>query len=257
MTRSQAGSGSASPPPGKTGRRRRPMVRAAIALVGVGTIGVFATSPLAIADGAPSVVALWHLDEPTGSTTMLDSSGLQVDGSIGDAVRTGVVGADGSTGYLFTQPSGAVRVPDNPALNPWDQPIAVSARLLVSSTLPAGDYNVVQKGAATAVGGAYKLEIYARARSTKFGFPACAFNGAAGRDRVYGPQSVADGQWHQVVCNLTATQAFVTVDGRSGPSVSRQASTISNTDDLTIGGKPATGSHGYVGVADEISITIG
>ena len=257
MTRSRAGSGCAAPSSGSTARPRRSVVRTLMALVGVGASTVFATPSVALADGAPGVVALWHMDEPAGSTTMLDSSGLQLDGQIGAAVSTGVVSADGSTGYQFTQPSGTIRVPDHPALDPGDQPIAISARLQVSAALAAGDYNVVQKGAATAVGGAYKLEIYARARSTKFGYPACAFNGASGRNRVYGPQSIADGQWHQVVCNLTATKAYVTVDGRSGPSMARQVTTISNADDLTIGGKPATGSHGYVGLADEISITVG
>ena len=256
MTRSKAGSDSAAASRGTTSRHRRAVKRAAMALVAVGAASVLGTPPIALADGAPRVVGLWHMDEPAGATTMRDSSGLGHDGTIGANVRTGQPSDDGSTAYQVSQPSGMTRVPHDLALNPGGAPITISARLRLSAQLPAGDYNVVQKGTATAAGGAYKLEIFARRGAVKFGYPACAFNGAAKHNRVYGPQSIADGKWHHVVCHLTASHAFVTVDGRSGPQARRDATTISNTADLTVGGKP-DGSHGFVGLVDEVSITIG
>lgn len=203
------------------------------------------------------MVAVWHMDEARSSRTMFDSSGFHHDGSLGSNVTPGITSDDGSTGYNFQQPSGMVRVPHDPMLNPGDQPVTISAHLRVAADLPVGDYNVLEKGTATASGGAYKLEIHATRRdSPKFGFPDCAFNGAVGQNRVYGPKSIADGQWHTVVCHLTATQAYVTIDDRSGKAAARQVTTIANTVDLTVGAKP-DGKHGYVGDADEVSISIG
>lgn len=256
MTRDHTGGGFTVPPRGTSSRPLRSGVRVATALVAVGAASVLATPPMALADGTPRVVGLWHMDEPAGSTTMRDSSGLGLDGTIGANVSPGQPSDDGSTAYQVSQPLGMTRVLHDAALNPGGEPLTISARLRVSAQLPAGDYNVVQKGQATAAGGAYKMEIYARKGAAKFGYPVCAFNGAQGHDRVLGPQSIADGKWHQVVCHLTASHAYVTVDGRSGPQSPRDVSTVSNTVDLTFGGKP-DGSHGFVGTIDEVSITIG
>jgi hypothetical protein len=238
-----------------SGRRRRRWFICVVAAALPVVVGLPAVPAQAAA--APTVVGLWHMDESPGATTMTDSSGYGHDGAIGSAVRLGTPSDDGTTGYTFAQPGGLIRVPHDASLNPGSSPMTVTARLRVAADLPAGDYNVLQKGTATASGGAYKLEIDAtRSGSTRFGFPDCAFNGAAGKNRVYGPSSIADGTWHMVACVLTASQAYVTVDGRPGPAEARQVSTIGNTVDLTIGAKP-DGSHGYVGDADEVSISIG
>lgn len=228
-------------------------------MFGAVVVGVplIATPSVAGGQEAPTLVAVWHMDEARSSSTMFDSSGFHHDGSLGSNVTPGIASDGGSTGYNFQQPSGMVRVPHDPMLNPGDRPITISAHLRVAADLPVGDYNVLEKGTATASGGAYKLEIHATRRdSPKFGFPDCAFNGAAGQNRVYGPKSIADGQWHAVVCHLTATQAYVTIDGRSGKAAARQVTTIANTVDLTVGAKP-DGKHGYVGNADEVLISIG
>ncbi len=142
-------------------------------------------------------------------------------------------------------------------LNPYLSPLTVSAYLWVPSSLTGGDYNVLQKGQANAVGGAYKLEIVGTAGSNKFGYPDCAFNSPGGaKNRVYGPKRINDGSWHQVECHLTDTQAYVTVDGKSGPVATRVVGSIANSVSVTIGGKP-NDTHFYQGRADEVSITIG
>jgi hypothetical protein len=208
------------------------------------------------ASAAPSVVGLWHLDEPPGATTMVDSSGLGHDGTISADVVLGVPGVDG-TGYEFTGSNPIVRVPDpTGTLNPGPAPLTISVYLKVPATLTAGDYNVVQKGQATATGGAYKLEIFGKTTSTKFGYPSCAFNSPGAKQRVYGPRAINDGVWHLVQCHLTADKVYATVDSASGKVLNRTVGSIANTIDLTLGGKP-NNTHYFNGIADELSISIG
>jgi hypothetical protein len=224
--------------------------------VGVALVGVVATVGLAAspAFAASGTAALWHMDEAAGASTMVDSSGEGNDGRVPAGVTTGIAGAAGKA-YHFDGRS-LVRVPHDPSLNPGTAPITVSAWIRVPANLAKGDYNVVQKGVATTTGGAYKLEIHA-STTTKFGFPACAFNGpTTAKNRVYGPVRINDGQWHRVECHLTATQAYAVVDGRSGPVAKRVVTSISNSTDVTLGGKP-TDQHYFLGDLDEVSIRIG
>jgi hypothetical protein len=200
------------------------------------------------------VVALWHMDEARGATTMIDSSGHGNDGQISN-VTTGVSGFSGF-GYSFNGSSSIVTVPNSASLNPGAAPLTISAYLQVPANLSVGDYNFLQKGPTGTKGGAYKMEIFGKSGS-KFGFPDCAFNGAnGGHDRVYGPSSIADGKWHLVVCSLTASQAYLTVDGKSGPTIKRTVDSISNTSPVTVGAK-TNHTHFYKGLADEVSISVG
>jgi hypothetical protein len=43
-------------------------------------------------------VAVWQMNEPAGSQTMVDSSGNGINGTIGDDVLAGTVLSDGGTG---------------------------------------------------------------------------------------------------------------------------------------------------------------
>lgn len=228
----------------------------------VSAVNASGESPLSgentVTPTSATAVALWHLDEQSGATVMADSSGFGHDGLVSSDVQLGVPGADVTTGtaYSFTGPSSMVRVPDDPGLNPGAQPLNISAYLNVPADLAPGDYNVLQKGTATAAGGAYKLEINADAPGPRFGYPDCAFNSSGAKDRVYGPQPINDGTWHRVECHLTAAEAYVTVDGISGVPVARHVGSIANTIDLTFGGKP-NDTHYFEGCADEVSIAIG
>jgi hypothetical protein len=231
-------------------RTRRYVLAGTVAAV---SLGVSASTSLAASTGG-TVVGLWHMDEQQGAAVMVDASGQGHDGVI-DRVTTGLAGYEGQA-YGF-HGDGLVRVPDSDDLDPGAAPMVISVWLRVPATLSTGDYNVLQKGTATAQGGAYKLEIFAqKASSPMFGHPDCAFNGLHGHNRVYGPRSVADGSWHRVECHLTPTQAYVTVDGQSGQVQARQVDTIANTTDLTVGGKP-TNTHYFEGLLDEASVTIG
>jgi len=220
------------------------------------TLALTALASTAPAFAATTVAAMWHLDESAGATRMVDTSGGGHDGMISSDVVLGAPGLRGSA-YDFNGRGAIVRVPDpNGALNPGRAALTISAALKVPVSLTAGDYNVLEKGQATATGGAYKLEIVGKTSSAKFGYPACAFNSSGAKQRVYGPQAVNDGTWHLVECHLTADKVYTSVDGRTGKVLSRTVGSIANTVDLTLGGKPDN-THYFKGLADEVSISIG
>jgi hypothetical protein len=238
-------------------------------LVG-GTVSVMAFAGLSQAPSAraeesvPTVVAIWHLEEPDGMSTAFDVSGFGNHGVVSPDVIQGIDGYQG-LGYEFTGPAPIVKVPNgNGSLNPGASPLLITAHLKVPADLTPGDYNVIQKGAATAKGGAYKLEMFAPLTTTnkKWGFPRCAVNTSATardikrKDSAYGPYRINDGEWHLIECRLTATSLTVSVDGSSGATVARTVGPISNVVGLTLGGKP-NNSHYFNGAMDEASITIG
>ncbi|HYO32544.1 MAG TPA: LamG-like jellyroll fold domain-containing protein [Nocardioidaceae bacterium] len=215
-------------------------------------------------ESVPTVVALWHMEELEGTPTATDASGFGNDGVVSPDVVQGIDGYQGQ-GYEFTGPAPIVKVPNGKgSLNPGASPLLISARLKVPADLVPGDYNVIQKGTATAKGGAYKLEMFAPLALTnkKWGFPRCAVNSSATatdikrKNHAYGPYRINDGQWHLVECRLTATSLTVIVDGDSGATVPRTVGPISNSVGLTLGGKP-NNTHYFNGALDEASITIG
>lgn len=203
------------------------------------------------AQAAPTAVALWHLDEKSG-TRMVDRSGHGNDGRI-DKVTLGLQGFKGGA-YGFDGRASLVTIPDDRSLDPGTAPITISAYLQVPSSLGLGDYNVIQKGTATARGGAYKLEIAGFAG--QLGRPDCAFNGVAGKARVVGNRAISDSRWHRVQCVLTASSISLFVDGVQQQRVPNSIGSVSNSSAVTVGGKPNK-THFYRGNLDEVTITIG
>lgn len=190
---------------------------AAVAALGAMTVGSSADAAVAPAVSGPMVVSMWHLDEAAGSSVMVDSSGFAHHGAISPDVGLGAPGVLGS-GFDLTGNAPIVRVPTADDLNPYSAPLTISAYVNVPTNLSAGDYNLLEKGTATALGGAYKLEVVGNTTSARFGYPDCAFNSPGGlKNRVYGPKRLTDSTYHRVECHLTSTQAYVTTDGVSGP----------------------------------------
>ena len=232
-------------------RRLRPTVGVVAATL---VMSALTSAPAAFA--APTITAMWRLDEPAGATRMVDSTGGGHDGTISTDVVTAAPGVSGSA-YDFNGHGAIVRVPDpTGALNPGRSALTISAYLQVPTSLGAGDYNVLEKGQATASGGAYKLEIVGKTSSVKFGYPACAFNSSGAKQRAYGPKAINDGTWPRVECHLTTDKVYVSVDGLNGKVLSRTVGSIANIVELTLGGKPDN-SHYFRGLADEVSISIG
>jgi uncharacterized membrane protein len=240
-------------------------VQLVVAALVASALAAAASAGPAAADS--TLVALWHLDEPEGVSIAVDSVGTN-NGAISADVVQGVPGdpnvANNGGAYEFSGANPIVKVPHNPTLNPGAGQLVLSAHLAVPANLQPGDYNVIQKGQATAIGGAYKLEVFAptTTSNSQWGHPDCAVNsldattGSKYKMRAYGPITIADGAWHVVQCHLTDTQLFVTIDGAPGKAVARQPGTTSNSVGVTLGGKP-NNTHYFRGLADEVSISIG
>jgi hypothetical protein len=92
-----------------------------------------------------SVVGLWHLDEPSG-TTAFDSSGQGHNGAISGPVTLGVPG-ELNTAYSFV-PKSAIIVPDAPDLRPGTANVTISYWLKATTPPSTGDYDMFVKGEA-------------------------------------------------------------------------------------------------------------
>ncbi len=218
------------------------------ALVVAGAAGTSLASPAS----AGSYLGLWLMNESPGATTMADASGLRNHGRLSNVVA----GQPGqySTSYRFNGTQSKVTVPSSPSLNPGNLSLTLNASLLVPSTLPLGDYNVIQKGTSVTPGGHYKLEIRAN-NTTALGQPRCTFRGSTGRVIVASRKNIADGRWHRISCKKTATSVSIIVDGVTTTKAGVVGS-ISNTVPLTMGYKPTTaGTAFFRGGLDAVSLT--
>jgi hypothetical protein len=207
--------------------------------LGLSTVAVGLAATSIVLGTAPAtasatlVQAQFDMDEPAGSTLMVDTGPSPVPGIIGSAVATGVVVA-GSTGYRWSsvQPNQPPAKPErlvqvtNPGLNPGIRDYAVTIRY--RSTFKFG--NIIQKGQAHVAGGYFKLE-------QPGGHLNCFFTGKGGKASFKSPYTTNDGQWHVVRCERTATGVTLTVDGVVIGQTLHPTGMISNTLPLTIGGK--------------------
>ncbi len=212
--------------------KRRRAVGLSVIVVGVAA-GSILLAPTAAGASATIVQAHWDMDEPAGSTVMIDTGPNLINGVIGPAVLTDVM-VDGSIGYEWSKvsptappakPERLVQV-DNALLNPGLRDYAVTIRY--RSTVKFG--NIIQKGQAHVAGGYFKLE-------QPGGHLNCFFTGKAGKASFKSPYTTNDGQWHTVRCERTATAVTLTVDGVVIGQTVHATGMISNTLPLTIGGK--------------------
>jgi hypothetical protein len=183
--------------------------------------------------GATTTVADWEMNEPAGSTTMLDSSGSNLSGTIGSAVQTGVV-VSGATGYRWSGQNKAGYHPErlvtvqSSLLNPGTGGFAVTVRLYTG----AGDQNILQKGQSRTAGGMFKIDMLR-------GFVICTFKGSSGRAAIGSRQTVWDHAWHTVRCERRSTGVTIIVDGGAPRTNAGATGNIANTKPLSIGGKAA------------------
>ena len=204
-----------------------------------------------------ATIADWEMNEPAGATTMHDSSGSNLDGTIGSAVATGVV-SDGATVYRWpsgnrwgsAHPERLIRV-DSSLLDPGTADFVVVMRFQTSST---GDQNIIQKGQATSTGGMWKIPLF----GGKIG---CNFLGVVHRSAVWSRETVADGQWHTIRCERRSTGVTLTLDGGAPKINHTWTGSISNHWRLSIGGKAqcdggvTVGCDYFVGSIDHITVS--
>ncbi|MFI2714642.1 PKD domain-containing protein [Micromonospora sp. NPDC018662] len=215
------------------GRWRRTAARVGVAAV-VAAAGVTVGGAPAQAT-ATRTVAFWSMDEPASSTVLTDSSGSGRHGAIGGEVVTGALYA-GATGHRFAThlptdqeyvPGHVDLVPHSTDLNPDAGDFSVTIRY--RTTYSFG--NILQKGQGNTAGGYWKFE-------APGGKPKCLFRGGDGASRTgYTDVPIADGQWHTVTCNRTATYVEMYVDGVRTSRLTGPTGTIANSWQLSVGGK--------------------
>jgi hypothetical protein len=198
------------------------------------------------ATAAPTVVALWHMNETSG-TTAADSTGNGHNGTNTNITFVSP-GFDGTgSAYAFNGHSRVV-IPDAPSLNPGTANITLVAHVK-TSTLPGpvGDFDLIRKKKGAQI---YKMEIFGN------GAGYCQFKGTTGNAAVKGGPNIVDGNWHTIVCAKTSSQITLTVDGVVVKTKVVATGSISPAIALYLGQKP-DGGDAYTGLMDEVSITIG
>jgi hypothetical protein len=176
-------------------------------------------------------IADWRMNESSRARTMHDSSQSNLSGTIGSAVRTGVV-LSGETGYRWSRQNKAGYHPErlvtvgSSLLNPRRDAFAVTVRLYTG----AGDQNIIQKGQARTAGGMFKIDMVR-------GHVICVFKGSAGRAAIRSRRTVWDGAWHTVRCERRRRGVSIAVDGGVRRTQAGRTGRIANTWPLSIGGK--------------------
>jgi hypothetical protein len=205
-----------------------------------------ATTVVQATSTQPGLVALWHMDEASG-TVMYDSIGNHT-GTL-HSVQTGLPGFLGS-GYGFNGSSSYVSVPTAGDLNPGSADITITIHFKTTGTPPPppADWDLIRKGLYTTTGGEYKMEFQ------QSGQASCGFKGSAAYAELIAGPNLIDGQWHTIQCVKTASAIKVIVDGQTF-SKAASVGSIANTTPVVIGARP--GSDWTKGTLDEASIQIG
>jgi hypothetical protein len=188
------------------------------------------------APASAATLADWEMNEGSGATTMIDSSG-HVNGTIGSAVQTGV-SVMGATVYRwpFASPTAPPPKPErivqanSNSLNPGSGTYTVSLRYRTTQHFG----NIVQKGQAGSTGGYFKVE-------NPHGQINCVFRGVVSgklvRKAVTSPAVLSDGNFHVATCTRTSNALTLTIDGSVVDTAHGSTGNISNTRPVTIGGK--------------------
>ncbi len=203
------------------------------------------TAVVGTSSGQPALVALWHMNETSG-TTMYDAVGS--DNGTNHNVQLGVPGFAG-TAYGFNGSSSYVSVPSTDDLNPYNANVTVSIDLKTTGTPPPppGDWDLIRKGDYHSPGpwNEFKMELQQNGQLS------CGFEGTGGYVELQAGPAVNDGQWHTAQCVKTTTAIEVVVDGQVF-SKSAKLGSISNTLPLVVGAHP--GADWYNGSLDEASL---
>ena len=202
----------------------------------------------AVVQSAPNpppagVVALWHMDETTG-TVMHDAAG-----SHNGTLQNVALAQPGFAGlaYGFTG-SSTVLVPSAADLNAGAKTLTVTIHLKATSVPATPDWDLIRKGVFTTAGGEFKVEYQPSGQGT------CGFNTSTNYAELTAGPALNDGQWHTVQCVKTATNIQLIVDGAKFTKTA-SLGTISNTVQVAVGSHP--GAEFFRGSLDEASIQIG
>ena len=126
-------------------------------------------------------------------------------------------------------PRAMVEVAPDPALDPGEAPFAYGASVLLDPDQTAAGSNIVQKGRFGTTGGQWKLQVDGDA-----GHPSCVVRSASDVLTVRSRVSIADGEWHRVVCRREPAGLSIDVD-ESVDRVAGRSGSVSNTWPIRIG----------------------
>ncbi|CAN5484867.1 hypothetical protein BH20ACT21_BH20ACT21_14880 [soil metagenome] len=220
-------------------------------------------TPLGSVSAAPTVAALWHMDEGAGATQMTDSSGNNNHGTL-SKTESGLNGFQGLSYYFgrIGLPS-FVEVPHSATLNPGTADITLSMYAKFPKVPPAavGDYDMVRKGLASKTEGNYKMEIVPRNSGT-IGRAYCLFKGTSGRGVLAQGPDLSDDQWYYIECKKTANQVSLRVKATVGSfdqtwTKNVVVGSIVTASNVYVGAKSPAGADQYTGAMDEVKIVIG
>jgi concanavalin A-like lectin/glucanase superfamily protein len=219
-------------------------MRARIGFTSIGLVVAALAVGAGTALGA-SPVAIWHMDETSGSIAK-DGTGNGYDGTI-QKVKLGVAGVT-KTGFEFNGTSSRILVKDAPGLRAGDKDLVVTLSVAFTDE-PSGDFDLIRKGLSSSSGGDWKIEILENGKAF------CYFKGSKGSIGKSAGPNLSDGKYHKITCEKHATTVALVVDGNRYTST-KTVGSISNTATLSIGAK-AAGGDWYKGRMDEVSVTIG
>jgi hypothetical protein len=213
-----------------------------------GTSAPAASSPTAAvtapASTPPGLVALWHMDETSG-TVMRDSAGTH-NGTTQNVV-VGQAGGFSGLAYGFTG-SSQVLVPHAADLNAGAAKLTVTIHMKATTVPATPDWDLIRKGVFTSAGGEFKVEYQPSGQAT------CGFNSSTNYAELTAGPALNNGQWHTVQCVKTSTNIQLVVDGQTFTQAA-SLGTIGNTVQVAVGAHP--GAEFFRGSLDEASIQIG
>jgi hypothetical protein len=152
-----------------------------------------------------------------------------------------------------------ISVANGSGLNPGlaDFSFGVAVRVTRSQAAKGYDSNLIQKGLWSGRS-QWKLQLDgARA------WPVCVFagmrDGAFRRVSLISTSGIADGRWHRLTCERTATSVRLVVDGKVTARASFGAVRLSDSGAVTIGGRaPAkSGNDQFFGTMDRVFVSRG
>jgi hypothetical protein len=225
---------------------RRRLLSAAIPLAFAGALAL--PSPAA---AAPVTVAEWNFDEATGASTAGDSTRNGYSAVVDPRYRNVRFGGYDSTlrSRVVFMDNGLLRAPSTPALVPGTRDVTITVQ--VKTSYAEGFSNFFQKGTYTTNAGFWKIEM-------SRGYGRCRFTGNIATVGFEGGPKINDGRWHTITCKKTAGSVLMYVDGVLVKRRNVVVGSITNTEDIAIGGKylknggvvdPHDMLHGYLNLA--------
>jgi Laminin G domain len=186
----------------------------------------------------PTVVALWNMSEPAGSTVLLDSGPNGLNGTIGTSITLN--GSDATFPQVKRGNIGGTYDPqhleviNSPMLNPGTADFIVTVRLLIPN-LADSFGNVMQKGQTGTPGGFWKIQLDGGNGRVYCGFRSIV-NGVVTQGGIRSPIIIADDTWHTVTCERGPGFVSTTVDGQT-TTIHATVGAVVNNIPLSIGGK--------------------